>query len=212
MTADSLSKIAEFIPYLEKAYLDDDFINDNSLANQINPKALTHALMHTFKGSDNTITGAWKCLAQNILASPEKDLKLRSLSLPGCAITDDTMKILSPALVKIKAVHLGRNQINAQGWLYLDGFLEKEINANIPPVLIFLSLSTIISNGSDTKIYLKSNVMETLSHVIMKLEEVDLTGQKDIGVEGWVTLCTIAANTILAKGSSLKLKKFFGDF
>ena len=207
MTADSLSKIAEFIPYLEKAYLDDDFINDNSLANQINPKALTHALMHTFKGSDNTITGAWKCLAQNILASPEKDLKLRSLSLPGCAITDDTMKILSPALVKIKAVHLGRNQINAQGWLYLDGFLEKEINANIPPVLIFLSLSTLINNGSDTKIYLKSNVMETLSHVIMKLEEVDLTGQKDIGVEGWVTLCTIAANTILAKGSSLKLKK-----
>ena len=75
-------------------------------------------------------------------------------------------------------MHLGRNQINAQGWLELDANLEKEINANIPPVLIFLSLSTL--NGSD-RIYLKSNVMETLSHVIMKLEEVDLTGQKDIG-------------------------------
>jgi hypothetical protein len=205
MTADSLSKIAEFIPYLEKAYLDDDFIND-SLANQINPKAITHALMQSFTSTSdtNTLTGAWKCLAQNIIEFPEKDLKLRSLSLPGCAITDDTMKILSPALVKIKAVHLGRNQINAQGWLELDANLEKEINANIPPVLIFLSLSTL--NGSD-RIYLKSNVMETLSHVIMKLEEVDLTGQKDIGVDGWVTLCTIAANTILAKGSSLKLKK-----
>ena len=90
------------------------------------------------------------------------------------------------------------------GWLYLDGFLEKEINANRSPVLIFLSLSTL--NGAD-KIYLKSNVMETLSHVIMKLEEVDLSGQKEIGIDGWVTLCTIAANTILAKGSPLKLKK-----
>ena len=104
MTADSLSKIAEFIPYLEKAYLDDDFIND-SLANQINPKAITHALMQSFTSTSdtNTLTGAWKCLAQNILEFPEKDLKLRSLSLPGCAITDDTMKILSPALVKINS-------------------------------------------------------------------------------------------------------------
>ena len=54
MTADSLSKIAEFIPYLEKAYLDDDFINE-SLSNQINPKAITQVLIDFFFTADQKI-------------------------------------------------------------------------------------------------------------------------------------------------------------
>ncbi len=34
----------------------------------------------------------------------------------GCSITDEILCLLSPALVRIKMVHLGRNPISQQGW------------------------------------------------------------------------------------------------
>ncbi len=35
---------------------------------------------------------------------------------PGCSINDEILGILSPALVRIKMVHLGRNPITHAGW------------------------------------------------------------------------------------------------
>ena len=45
------------------------------------------------------------------------------MSLSGCAINDEVMEALAPALVKIKNVHLGHNPISSQGWQHLENAL-----------------------------------------------------------------------------------------
>jgi hypothetical protein len=90
MTADALSRIASFVPRLEKVYLDDIF-NDS------------HILDMIMSRSEN-FSDAWKTLANNFLSCPLSMRKLRCISLPGCAINDEILTILAPALVRVKKV------------------------------------------------------------------------------------------------------------
>ncbi len=64
MTADSLKKIAAFMPYLEKIYLDDVF-NDNMFSEMLKSR------------SSNDLIDAWKCVTKSIMNCPIADRKLR---------------------------------------------------------------------------------------------------------------------------------------
>ena len=70
MTPESFTKVASFMPYLEKVYLDDVF-NDNIFAEMLNKSR-----------SDNLID-AWKMVSKSILDCSSLYFKLRCLSLPG---------------------------------------------------------------------------------------------------------------------------------
>merc|ERR1719189_3150361 len=99
MTADSLLKVAEFMPHLEKIYLDDVF-NDSIFSGIIDTarKTSSHITL-TQSDNRNDLLSAWEVIAKNILKCPIPDMKLRYLSLPGCAINDEIMEKLAPALV-----------------------------------------------------------------------------------------------------------------
>ena len=202
MTDASLSKISQCLPFIEKVYLDDVF-SDNVFTEMFNK---------SLKSSDNLIE-AWKDVARQIRDS-DQTRKLRCLSLPGCAINDDIMTILAPELVKIKAVHLGRNPINIQGWKSLKHALIDEVQATKSTELVHLSLSMLNYEGAfvkhgkylpNTNVYLHSSVMAELTKIILKVEEVNLSGQQEIGHEGWKILCETAAEEI-DSGSMVKLK------
>ncbi len=152
--------------------------------------------------------------------------------MPGCAINDDILNILSPALVKIRAVHLGRNPITVNGWEVFKNALVDEISASGGlSSLTHLSLNTLNSDKSTmgsigSSKFLHAPAMEHLGHIILRcvwwawiagsvndidyliyrLEEVDLSGQQEVGADGW----TVMANVVLLahdKGNfQIKLK------
>merc|ERR1719412_1897779 len=112
MTGEALSKIGGFIPRLEKVYLDDIFTDTNYLSR------IKQTTLQSKWGSSNNddLLEAWKTVARSIMCCRVAKRKLRCLSLPGCAINDEILAILSPALVTVKMVHLGRNPITVKGW------------------------------------------------------------------------------------------------
>jgi hypothetical protein len=185
MTAESLRKIASFMPLLEKLCLDDVF-SDNMFAEMLTKS----------RSSDNLID-AWKDVAKKITQCPISERKLRCLSLPGCAINDEILTSLSPALVRIRAVHLGRNPITASGWEAFKNALEDESKAICgSATLTLLSLSTLNNDGSNiggigSSRYVHAPAMKQLAHIILKLEEVNLSGQHEIGADGWSVLANI---------------------
>ena len=206
LTAECLKKIGKFLPFLEKVYLDDVF-NDK-------------------KHFEEVLYDAWKVLAKQILTTPTSDLKLRYilqfkcngfdkytyidsysllpcfcrfLSLPGCAINDDIIAFLAPALVRIKVVHLGKNLITPRGW----GLFKEALDDQHSTIThLSLRLST-----HDKKFSINASVMEKLTPVILQIKEVDLSGQQEIGVEGWTIFMEQCLISISAerKLESLKL-------
>lgn len=188
MTAESLLQVAVFMPNLEKVYLDDVF--NDSIFFEIVDKA--KAVGHR-GDKPNILVSAWCGLAQKILNCPKPDMKLRYLSLPGCAIDDEIMEKLAPALVNIKEVHLGRNPINADGWLAL-----KKALTTSTTKLSILSLSTSNSDRNNTN----ASAMKELSYVILLMEHVDLSGQQDIGANGWETFSEIVESELKKEASS----------
>ena len=117
-THDALQKIASFLPYLEEVHLDDIF-NDNKILSEL--QKYTDVL--NLNKSPNNLLLAWQTVAKNILETQGSQFKLQTLSLSGCAINDEIMEALAPALVKIKNVHLGHNPISVQGWQHLENAL-----------------------------------------------------------------------------------------
>ncbi|TRY73782.1 hypothetical protein TCAL_16897 [Tigriopus californicus] len=174
MTAEALAKIATFAPYLEKLCLDDIF-NDRNFLDIIKTQ------------SDNIIE-SWKELAFKITQCPLSRRSIRSLSLPGCAINDDILTILAPALVKVKFVRIGRNPITPQGWLHFKNTFLDALNAN-ESLLTHLSLNAVIDSGTPNSSKLVHSAgMLHLSLLIPYLEEVDLSGQVEVGADGWMQL------------------------
>ena len=191
MTAESLLQVAVFMPNLEKLYLDDVF-NDNIFFEIVDKaKAVGQ------RDKTNNLLTAWEGLAQKILRCPMADMKLRYLSLPGCAIDDEIMEKLAPALVNIKEVHLGRNPITVDGWLSL-----KKALTQSPTKLSILSLRTSSSDRYNTN----ALAMKELSYVILMMEHVDLTGQQDIGTNGWETFIEIVGAESKKASSHIHLK------
>ena len=94
--------------------------------------------------------------------------------MPGCAINDDILNILSPALVKIRAVHLGRNPITVNGWEVFKNALVDEISASGGlSSLTHLSLNTLNSDKSTmgsigSSKFLHAPAMEHLGHIILR--------------------------------------------
>ena len=169
---DALQNIASFLPYLEEVHLDDIF-NDNKL--------LDLQKFDVFNKSPNHVLNAWQVVANSIKDCPA--LKLQTLSLSGCAINDEVMEYLAPALVRIKKVCLGHNPINGQGWQHL----EKALSGN--HALTHLSVQSLqtpdkMKIGYDAK-YLHCQDMDQFAQVCGHLEDVDLSGQVEIGHEGW---------------------------
>ena len=193
MTSEALSKVACFMPFLEEIYLDDVF-NDNIFTEMLN------------KTRQDNLVNAWKIVGKKISECPISELKLRYLSLPGCAINDEILSILSPALVKIKIIHLGRNSISPNGWQNL----AQEMNKNENTILTHLSLSTIIHNDKNMIGLATKNIhvpaMEHLTHLALKMEEVDFSGQHDIGIEGWHVFADITNKTLEETPNCVKLK------
>ena len=93
----------------------DDVFNDNIFFEIIDKAKYVGQVAVGQSDSQNSLLKAWAEIANKIKRCPLSDLKLQHLSLPGCAIDDEIMEKLAPALVNIKTVHLGRNPISAEG-------------------------------------------------------------------------------------------------
>ena len=117
---------------------------------------------------------------------------IHSFFISGCSINDDILNILSPALVRIKKVNLGRNPITAQGWQFFKNQFKDALTVG-EVGLTHLSLNAISDSGSgggsSSKMILHSAGMGQLATILPMLEEVDLSGQTEIGVEGWNNIC-----------------------
>ena len=138
------------------------------------------------------------------------------MSFLGCSINDEILGILSPALVRVKMVHLGRNPITYQGWqtfknAYLDAASIHEA------ALTHFSLRATHKGGSSGssskegkdksksggggsspataavgvggKMLLRAPGAEILSSLLPLMEEVDLAGQTEVGPDGWNAVC-----------------------
>ena len=184
-THDALQKIASFLPYLEEVHLDDIF-NDNKILSEL--QKYTDVL--NLNKSPNNLLLAWQTVAKNILETQGSQFKLQTLSLSGCAINDEVMEALAPALVKIKNVHLGHNPISVQGWQHLEKALKTSYSSNDNVALTHLSVKNEQKSndkmvvGNNAK-YLHCQDMEQFAKICVHLEEVDLSGQVEIGHEGW---------------------------
>ena len=174
MTAEALAKISIFVPRLEKVFLDDTFHH------------LKISDMFKSRSGGADITEAWKELAFRIMSCSPAKRRLRCLSLPGCAITDEIMTLLAPALVRVKKVHLARNPITAQGWKTLkNAFFDA--SAVQDAALTHFSLNAMSENPGGRLLHAPG--MDQLSAVFPLLEAVDLSGQCELGADGWASLC-----------------------
>ena len=177
MTTDALCKIASFIPRLEKVFLDEIFHDSHGviILDMIVPR------------SDN-FSEAWKALAQSFQTCPVPLRKLRVLSLPGCSINDDILNILAPTLVRIKKISLGRNPITAAGWqnfknCYLDAASVHEA------ALTHLWVSSAMGDLGSGKAMLHGPGAIQIASMLPMLEEADLSGQPEVGNDGWAGIC-----------------------
>ena len=192
MTAESLSKIALFIPKLEKVYMDDLF-NDSMILDLIKNR------------SADEILEAWKKLASEIL-SEAHNRRLKLLSLQGCSINDDVMNVIASALVRIKKVNLGKNNISSLGW---QTFSNAWIDASTTKDTSLTHLSLAIRNVQQhfNGKYLSDRGLEHLNKIILDLEDVDLTGQTEITTDGWNSLFKMLRSRVetIKKGSQTSL-------
>ena len=132
----------------------------------------------------------------------------RCLSLPGCAISDDVLLILAPALVRIEMIHLGRNPITSQGWEFFKNCFTDESSVGGEAKLQHLSINLLTESGntaSGSVKYIHPVGMEHLSHVLPYLEEVDLSGQSEVGPEGWAHLAA-GLTTAHERGKAINLR------
>ena len=187
MTADSLIKIASFIPRLERVDLDDIF-SDLSFLDMI-------------KSRSENFAEAWKEVASSFINCPISKRKLRFFSLPGCAISDEILSILGPALVRIKTVRLGRNPITHQGWQY---FKNCFVDAASCHEVALTHLSVSAAGDSGARLMHAATMDHLAPHVFPFLEELDLSGQCELGAEGWTALCN--GIRMAAENGDLKLK------
>ena len=187
MSPESLIQVGRFLPYLEKVYLDDVF-NEHIFAEMI-----------LVSSDKDKLTNAWKSLAKSIETCPTQEFKLKRLSLAGCAINDDILKFLGGAIKRIKEVHLGRNAITHQGWKSLLMALEEE------GPLVMTKLTIAMGMSPQGK-HIKPHDMYPLSQIMLMMEEVDLSGQHEIGEEGWLKFAEVVQVEVSKKDSCIKLK------
>ena len=160
--------------------------------------------------------------------STMEDIKDLALHAQTSEIDNDILEILAPALVKINEVHLGRNSITGYGWSALNkAWIEED--ANLSKKLSTLNLSASEKSGKfhlvptigamreikmtpllqkmSRKVteYIQPSEMEELSHVILKMVHVNLSGQDKIGV-GWETFTKIVYDTIQNKSITIRLR------
>ena len=150
----------------------------------------------------------WKLLSTVSVKLKYPFQYFRCLSLPGCAINDDVLQVLAPALVRIEMVHLGRNPITSQGWEFFKNCFTDESTIGGEASLTRLSINMLTESGasaSGSVKYIHSNGMEHLSYILPYLEEVDLSGQFEVGPEGWAYLAE-GLKIAHEKGKAIKLK------
>ena len=135
--------------------------------------------------------------------------KLTNFNFVGCAINDDILLVLAPALIRIKMVHLGRNPISSQGWEAFKNCHMDETSIGGHSAITHLSLNMLTDSGegvrSGSSKYLHASGMEHLAYVLPHLEEVDLSGQHEVGTEGWATLAA-GLRLALEKNQIIKLR------
>lgn len=177
MTADALCKIASFIPRLEKVFLDEIFNDSHGviILDMIVPR------------SDN-FSDAWKALAHSFQECPVPQRKLRVLSLPGCSINDDILNILAPALVRIKKISLGRNPITVAGWQNFKNCYVDAASVH-DAALTHLWVSSAMGDPGSGKTLLHGPGALQIASMLPLLEEADLSGQPEIGNDGWAGIC-----------------------
>ena len=203
MTAESLVQVAIFMPHLKEVYLDDVF--NDSLINEIFDKAKYVGQVAVGQSDNkNSLLTAWTEISNNIKRCPMADLKLQFLSVPGCAIDDEIMEKLAPALANIREVHLGRNPITFEGWSTLRKALMASIDSS-PSTMSILNLSTSNCDQNNRK-YVQPSAMNQLAYVILMMEHVDLSGQQDITKDGWETFNEIVKEEIQKGSGQIRLK------
>ena len=105
-------------------------------------------------------------------------------------------------------VHLGRNQITSQGWEFFKNCFTDESMVGGEASITHLSINMLNESGSPASgsvKYIHPQGMEHLSHVLPYLEEVDLSGQFEVGIEGWIYLAE-GLKSAHEKGKAIKLR------
>ena len=116
--------------------------------------------------------------------------------------------VLAPALVRIEIIHLGRNPITSQGWEFFKNCFTDESTVGGEATLKHLSINMLTESGntaSGSVKYIHPVGMEHLSYVLPYLEEVDLSGQNEVGQEGWAHLAD-GLKTAHERGKAIKLR------
>ena len=88
-------------------------------------------------------------------------------------------------------VHLGRNPITSQGWEFFKNCFTDESTIGGEATLTHLSVNMLTESGSPASgsvKYIHTQGMDHLSQVLPLLEEADLSGQSEVGTEGWIYL------------------------
>ena len=184
MNGKSLKIIAEFLPKLEEVYLDNVFM-EKAIFSRLKKKAEgTKQKLQTqlvkeydkFKSENpeqSEVVDAWVTVRDKILEMPDYKRKLKCLSLNGCQINDFILQTLAPALVKINKLHLAENpEITEDGWKILGDRLTDNDELKV--------LSLKVSKPTSKHLIKKTDNMPQLAQVLSKMEEVDISGQKDI--------------------------------
>ena len=187
----------------------------------------------TLNGHQKISRDGWVAFSENILKVSSKinklelkfaksqaiDFKRRLEELeemasnqPNCEINDEVMEILAPGFVRIKEVHLGQISLSLKGWKVLKNALtEKSTDPYTSPIkLSILNLSQTAENQirilGETK-YIQDSDMEELSYILLKMEKVSLSGQKQIGKFGWEKFSNIILETKKQNsGNDIRLK------
>lgn len=185
MNGKSLEKIAEFLPKLEEVYLDNIFVDKPIFSKLVTKIGEGQQLLLKKRSTSNEERRekAWDTVAKKIKETPDSKRTLKCLSLNGCGINNKILKILIPALVKIRKIYLAENpEITEEGWERLADKVAEEGNQ-----MSFLSLK-VTNPKSQHMMKCTEGIMTQLIRVMIKMEEVDLSGQKYITRENWEIL------------------------
>lgn len=202
MDGKSLRIIAEFLPKLEEVYLDNVFM-EKSIFSDLKKKAEglhSQVVKEYDKYNKNPekkeeLVVAWGVVRDNILQMPDSKRKLKCLSLNGCQINDAILSNLATALVKINKLYLAENpEITEFGWKILGDKLKDN------DALKFLSLK--VSKPASKHLIKKGDSMSQLAQFLSKMEEVDISGQKDVTMQLFDDL----EGLIDCQGHNFKLK------
>jgi len=196
MDRESLEIISKFLPKLEELHLDGVFMETKIFkkmrerAESIQEKSKKAASnvkkqvtlnsrgdeseRYSIPDIESIEIEPWKKVKSVILDPSVSKRKLKCLSINGCQIDDDTLKVLAPALVTLDRLHIADNpKISQVGW----NVLRENMRQNSS--LKFLSLK-VSDRSKKNLIKNDPGMISYLVELLSQFIKVDISGQKEV--------------------------------